>query len=81
MYSDHPSDFIVKAPGLHSGSVIGRGWQLLQWVGLCFARMLNLDPTSRAERELMGMTDAQLADIGINRSEIHHAVRHGRTPW
>jgi uncharacterized protein YjiS (DUF1127 family) len=33
----------------------------------------------RAARELAGMNDYELKDIGITRSDIPRAVRHGRT--
>jgi uncharacterized protein YjiS (DUF1127 family) len=32
----------------------------------------------RAARELEGLNDYQLKDIGISRGDIPHAVRHGR---
>ena len=36
------------------------------------------DPLSLAEAELSAYTDAELDDLGISRSEIPDAVRHGR---
>lgn len=32
----------------------------------------------RALQRLMAMDDRMLADIGLSRSELHYAVRHGR---
>jgi uncharacterized protein YjiS (DUF1127 family) len=52
---------------------------LLSEVTSILARWVGLDSISRAERTLNGMTDELLADIGIKRSEIDHAVRYGRS--
>ncbi|AWK85551.1 DUF1127 domain-containing protein [Azospirillum thermophilum] len=32
----------------------------------------------RAEQELLGMSDTELADIGLTRGDVHNAVRYGR---
>ena len=45
--------------------------RLAQGVGRFFS-------LSRAERELEGLDDRLLADIGLRRSEIHHMVWGGR---
>ncbi len=41
-------------------------------------RILDRLAISRAETELSGLSDYQLADLGLSRSQIHSAVRGER---
>jgi len=48
------------------------------WIGHGLLRLLGADPTTRARRELEGMSDDLLHDMGISRSDIAYVVSHGR---
>jgi len=48
------------------------------WIGHGLLRLLGVDPTTRARRELEGMSDDLLRDMGISRSDIAYVVSHGR---
>lgn len=54
--------------GTNSNSLYQR---LVHWVQ-------NRVDLYQAEYELRHMSDLELSDIGLNRGEIHNAVRHGR---
>jgi uncharacterized protein YjiS (DUF1127 family) len=69
--ADRPG-FPISAPRGTSGRVWAHVRPLLvAATRACIAR--------RAERVLMEMPDHLLKDIGIGRSDIRRAVRHGRT--
>jgi uncharacterized protein YjiS (DUF1127 family) len=51
---------------------------LFSGVTSILARRVGLDSISRAGRALNSLPDELLADIGIKRCEIDHAVRYGR---
>lgn len=42
------------------------------------SRLRGYYRTKRAERQLVGLSDHTLHDIGISRSDIPHIVRKGR---
>ncbi len=48
------------------------------WIGHSLLRLFGADPATRARRQLEGMSDELLHDIGITRGEIAYAVSHGR---
>lgn len=60
---------IHTAPGALSGesSLLGR-------IGRFLARLSEYRRLAHAERELNSLDDRMLADIGINRSQIHERV-------
>ncbi len=52
-------------------SGFARAWNV---IGLFFERMINRHAKARVTSVLSGMTDEQLAEIGITRSQIPHYV-------
>jgi uncharacterized protein YjiS (DUF1127 family) len=49
--------------------------ELVRWVARVIAEEVRI---RRNTRELMGMTDSMLKDIGLSRAEVDRAVRYGR---
>ena len=82
----HPVDEFIEADlGLTEEAQPTRPWiglRALQAIGgtmLRFGRYVReRRDVARATAVLSGMDDRSLQDIGLSRSEIGHAVRHGR---
>ena len=72
-----PSQGIVRAGVAHSGSP---GWiaRLGQDVAQLWAHLRYEREIARVRQMLSEKDDRSLKDIGINRGQIEHLVRHGR---
>lgn len=72
-----PSQGIVRAGVPHSGSP---GWisRLGQDAARLWAHLRYEREIARVSQRLSEMEDRTLKDIGIDRGQIEHLVRHGR---